>query len=122
MARLYQPKIDVKSVKNLYQGNQLIKRLAVRFEDGGGRVYWWVPQWKDVADLFQSAHNVEVDNEGGDEGLFIRAAFEVIESELERCRLQPDWGATLKEMGRKVDLASSMNPAKPVRWDNNDLH
>lgn len=123
MARLFEPNIDVKDVKNLYQDNEIVKRLAVRFKDKDDKMlYWWVPDWKDVTGLFQRAHDVEVCNEGGDEGLFINAAFEVIEHELERCRLQADYAVTLKEMARKIELASNMNLAKPVRWDDSDLN
>lgn len=123
MARLFLANIDVKDVKNLYQDNEIVKRLAVGFKDKEGRVfYWWVPEWKDVAELFQQAHDVEVHNEGDDEGLFIKTAFEVIGQELERGRLQADYTPILKEMARKIKLASNLNPAKPVKWDDSDLN
>jgi hypothetical protein len=122
MARLLVADIDVKNVRNLYQDNEIIKRLAVKFKDKDGRMfYWWVPEWKDIAILFQDAHDVEVCNEGGDEGLFINAAFEVIAHELERCGLQANYAAILKEMAHEVELASNMNLAKPIRWDDSDL-
>jgi len=123
MARLFMANMEVKDVRNLYQDSEIVKRLAVRFKDKDGRIFnWWVPAWKDVAELFQHAHDVEVYNEGGSEGLFIKAAFDVIERELERCRLQGEYAATLREMARKIQLASSMNLEKPVKWDDSDLN
>ncbi len=122
MTRLFLVTIDVKDVKNLYQDSEILKRLAVRFKGKTGETFYWrVPAWKDVAEMFQRAHDVEVCNEGGDEGLFIKAAFEVIGHELERCRLQADYEATLEEMARKIDLAANMNLGKPVKWDEIDL-
>jgi len=84
MKRIYSDKENVHAVPNIALLDGTSNVLIVTFKDSERSTYWWIPKWSSIRDLFEDAYHTEVENNAGEEKEFVRTAFKVIKSELER--------------------------------------